>query len=626
MTTVEILPLSGLSAAEAMQAVEALLDLDTGRDSLERLLVLDETAMLHEHADVYQHIDAAKRVEKPLCVTVGSRPGDGRKLDLPGNLGGVQGWPVVWVSRPAGINWRVAKAAVANRHPGNVPAALDQHPLVRLLAVEEMFDRVQRKFLEEVPGRIASPGLWLAGADDEAATFAGALAVAIRRICEPGSGTGGPFGELLPDRTGGASLSESGPLARYLGRAMEMDRAASHALGKRSGLGGMVNRGSNGVRGYVSKLAEALTDFRDLIMQVLRDASASGELTVNQRDLIGNAGLEFEARPGYASATGAAVEQSLIYQTLDRAVKGGDSIPLLAKRLIETERQVTRHGSASYLPEVDKRCPTTLLARLADSPEKAPRFRTVADARNELGLDDAAAAAQALVDLILFVANREWSPASVTARELAGARAALDGTRKALTEHASAAGGPRGGARGARLSRLGANLLPALCDLVLHVVMAELASPCASGQEALRAAHDKAATMLGEWTRHVQAEGVAAKPPFASYTTHEALHVTEDDIAGVRDALLYPATDEMWQLCTPADLGALDVDRPPISIRFAPRLNMEALIGTVPRDEPVWTSSGSYAGVLRLVPLRAGVASSNWSNADAVGLPTVTER
>jgi hypothetical protein len=630
--TVEILSLSSLSVAQAQQAADALLDIDNGADRLERLLVLDDTALLDEHAAVYQHIEAANRVEKVQCVTAGPRAGDGRKLELPGNLGGTLGWPVLWVSRPGGINWRVAKSAKANRHPGSVPATLDQqHPLIRLLSVDEMFDRVYERLDHEVPGRVASPGLWLAGADDEAATFAGALAVAIRRVCEPGPGTDGPFGELLPARAGGARLSESGPLARYLGRMAEMDREASRALGKLGGLGAMLKRGDNDVQRYVIKVGEALTDLHDLTVQLLREASAAGiagELTVNQRDLVRNAGLEFEAEtsPRPLSGTaGSAAEQSLIYRTLARAVRGGDSIPLMAKRMIATERQITRRGSASYLPEVDKSCPPSLLAQFADAPQRVPRRAAVAEARRELGLHDAQAAAQALKDLILDVANREWSPASVTSRELAGARAALDGTRKALTEHASTTGGVRGGARGARLSRLGERLLPVLCDLVLHAVAVELASPSASGQEALRAAHDGAAGMLDEWTRQVQAHGVAAQPPFANYGAHDALHGMADDAAGVRDALLYPASDEMWQLCAPADLSALDVDAPLISILFASRLNKEALTGTVPGDEPVWTSSGSFAGLLRLVSLRAGVASWNWAKANAGGMSTATE-
>jgi hypothetical protein len=627
--TVEILPLSGLPAAGARQAADALLDLDTGPDRLERLLVLDDTALLDEHGPVYEHIDTAKRVEKLLCVTVGPRTGDGRKLELPGNLGGVQGWPVLWVSRPGGINWRVAKSAVANRHPGTASATLDQHPLVRLLSVDEMFDRVHKTFLDNVPHRVASPGLWLAGADDEAATFAGALAVAIRRVCEPGPASGEPFGDLLPARAGGASLSETGPLARYLGRIAEMDREASRALEKAGGLGSMLKRGDSGVQRYVIKVGEALTDLRELIVQVLRDAGVAGpggELTANQRDLVRNAGLEFEAETAqHHQSRTAAIEQSLIYRTLARAVKGGDPIPLVARRLTETERQVARRGSASYLAEVERYCSPTLLMRLADAPQRAPRHASVEEARRELGLDEAQAARQALTDLVLTVANREWSPTGVTPRELAGARTALDGTRKALTEHASTAGSVRGGARGARLSRLGESLLPVLCDLVLQAVALELASPSATGQEALRAAHKKTTDMLAEWTRHVKAHGVTARPSFASSSADDTSHLMEDDVTGVLEALQYPARDEMWQLCGPGDLSALDVDVPPIPIRFASRLSRDALIGRVPGEEPVWTSSGSFAGLLRLVPLLAGVAYSGWGNTDPVGLPTGTE-
>jgi hypothetical protein len=629
--TVQILSLFGLSAVQAQQAAEALLDIDTdtGPERLERLLVLEGTAMLGEHAPIYQHLDAANRVEKFLCVTVGPRTGDGRKLELPGNLGGAIGWPVLWVSRPGGINWRMAKAAVANRHPGSVPPNLDQHPLVSLLSIDEMFDRVHER-LAEVPVRVASPGLWLAGADDEAVTFAGALALAIRHVCEAGPGTDAAFNELLPARAGGARLSESGPLARYLGRIDEMDREASRALAKLGGLGAMLKRGDNGVQRYVIKVGEALTDLRDLIIQVLRDASVAStadKMTANQRGLVRNAGLEFEAETSAdpSRMTGSATEQSLIYRTIARAISGGDSIPLVAKRLTATERQITRYGSKSYLPEVESCCPPSLLARLADAPQRVPRHASIADARSELGLDDAKAAAQALQDLALAVANREWSPASITARELAGARAGLDGARKALTEHASTVSGVQGGVRGARLSRLSESRLPVLYDLVLRTVSLELASPSTSGQEALRAARARAAAMVEEWTRHVQAHGVAAQPPFASSSARDAVYALEDDVATARDALLYPARDEMWQLCTPVDLNVLDVDAPPISIRFASRLNREALAGTVPGDEPVWTSSGSFAGLLRLVSLRKGIASSSWNMPDAVGLSTVTE-
>ena len=83
--SVEVLSLSGLSAAEAVSAAMALLDIDSGGpDRVDRLLVLDDTPMLAEHLESYQRIDTSHRVGKLMCVAVGPRPAGERKLLLPG--------------------------------------------------------------------------------------------------------------------------------------------------------------------------------------------------------------------------------------------------------------------------------------------------------------------------------------------------------------------------------------------------------------------------------------------------------------------------------------------------------------------------------------------------------------
>ena len=618
--SVEILSLCGLSAVEAERAAAAKVDIETGPDRLEMLLVLDDLARLGEHIDVYRQIDTAHRVYKLLCVTVGPRPKDELKLEFPGNLGGVQGSPVLWVSRPAGVDWAVTKSLVANRHPGFVATTVDRHPLIGLLAVEEIFLRVHEALLDKVPGRVASPGLWLAGGDDEAATFAGALAVAIQRVCEPGSAPYASFAELRPDQVGGARLAEAGPVDRYLGRVGELDRAAAHAIGRRTGLGGVLGGGGSEAQDHVVRVGEALTDMRDLVDHVLRDANVAGgigELKDNQKALLHGAGLEFEAQgmphPVMQTAASAAA-QSPVYRAVASAIRGGDSIPSVGERLIATEREVGRVGSAAYRPQVEARCPSGLLAVLA-APQKVPRRASAAQVRRELGLEGAVTAARGLADLIVGVANREWSPSSVTSSELVRAKAALDGTRKALTAFASEAGGTRGGVRGGRLTRLGESLVPVLRDLILHALAVELASPSASGPEALRAGRERADAMLKEWTDMVAAHGVAARPSFAGTGAHDSPYAIEDDVTRIRDALLYPVRGEMWQLCAPADLSALDVDAPTLSIRLASRLAKDVL-GVLPGDEPVWTSSGKFAGILRLVPLRAGMAESSWSKTD----------
>jgi hypothetical protein len=628
--TVEILSLSGMSAAAATAAATALLDIDSGNgpDRLDRLLVVDDTAMLGEHADVYPQIENSNRVEKLLCVTVGPRPDGSWKLSLPGNLGGNQGTPVLWVSRPAGIDWRVGKAAKANRHAGATVSTVDhQHPLVKLLVLDEVFDKIL-EVMDGFPHRAASPGLWLAGADDEAATFAGALAIAIRRVSEPGPGLDGPFRELLPDRAGGARLAENGPLARHLDRLGESDREIARELDGKSSLGGMLRRGDGGIPRHVARIGEALASLRDLVDRLMREAhvpAGTAPLEPRQRSLVRNAGVEFEAEmtPRPPAGTAIPAEETLTYRAVAGAIRDGDSIPLAGKRLMATEHQVTRHGSDRYRPQVAQLCPQALIETLHAPPRKTPRG-DIGKVRHELGIDQATAAAQALLAFVIDVANREWSPTAVAPAELVRVRAALDGTGKALAEYARGAGVARGGVRAARAARLGDSLLPVLREFIVHQVAAEMAAPSANGPEALRGARDRAAALLASWAAHVQAHGVTALPPFANDLALVGAASIEEDVATVREALLYPVREEMWQLCAPGDLSALDVDADTASIRFASRLNERALAG-LPGGEPVWTSSGTLAGQLRLVQLRAGVAESTWGVADPVGPQAVME-
>jgi hypothetical protein len=224
-------------------------------------------------------------------------------------------------------------------------------------------------------------------------------------------------------------------------------------------------------------------------------------------------------------------------------------------------------------------------------------------------------AAKALDDLIVAVANLEWSPLTASASEVARIRVALEGVRKALTDYADAVGSA---GNGARPTRLGESLAPVLRDLVLQVLPTESVQPSASGQEAFEAARQRAAGLLADWVQHVQANGVSSQPPFAKSGVHDVFpYADEDDVAEIREALLYRPIQEMWQLCAPADLGALNAAVVPEVVRFASRLNRDALAGTVPGDQPVWTSSGSYAGILRLVPLRSGLVSTSWSESSA---------
>lgn len=596
--TVVIHRLSGLDASAADAATDRLLDIVKGPADLRKLLVVDDTALLVEHEAVYIKIDTSQRTEKKLCVAVGPRQEGGRKLRLPGNLGGGRDFPVLWVSNPAGINCRVSVAAVALGHPAGKASGLDL--LIEILLDQEMYDNVHEIFAE-VPYGVANPGMWLVGQDDEAATFAAALVLAIRTLCGPGPGAEGPFRELLPSAAHGASLAEDGSLARYRDEVL----AASDGAGKRTGFGGRF-RGQADLHTRLIEAGAALADLRHEVSQLLQNANTIGDLNDNQHRLIASAGIVFATAPLTPASprrAGAAAEQPLIYRAVAKALAGGDALPLVSKRLSLTERELKHKGSRSYLPEVDECCPQQLIDRLANPPERPSRRG--ADGQPAQDLAQAATAARALENLIVTVASREWSPVGPSRSEVGRIRAVLDGAGRAMTEYAGKAG-TTSKVRGARPARLAEMLAPVLRDLVIHVVGAEIARPSDAALEALESARTRTGKLIEDWVEAMKADGISSQPPFPSSSVSQtASHASPDDVSEIREALLYQHVDEMWQLCRPDDLkNALDLRVRPVVLGFAGRANKDALAPTLSRDQPVWTTSGSNAGLLRLVSLR----------------------
>jgi hypothetical protein len=89
----------------------------------------------------------------------------------------------------------------------------------------------------------------------------------------------------------------------------------------------------------------------------------------------------------------------------------------------------------------------------------------------------------------------------------------------------------------------------------------------------------------------------------------------DDNMAAIREALRHDPRQEMWQLCGPDDLSALDVAGSWRVVAFAPRLTKDAL-GVMLPPETIWTRSGSYAGLIRLVPLRPAATRVEWTDPD----------
>jgi hypothetical protein len=669
--TVEVLRLSGLQDGDADQVAGALLDDQRAHPDLSRLVVIDDTAALIGHAAVYERLLTSRRLDHLLCVAVGPRAGHSKEFRFPGNISGAQGSALLWVSDPYGIDWRLAASAIAVGHSGNSASGLDH--LVELLSVDEVFDRVC-EIARHVPGGVASPGIRLAGAGDEAASFAAAFVMVIRRLTtrEPGlvAGADEPFKALLGAQAGTVNLTEHGELSRCREDVAVSCAAATDAATRWAGVSGMLGFGPPDVRDHVIKTATALGVFRDRAASLMRDAHAPGGLTEKQRDRLTAAGVRLPAPPAAipgggqdTEAPGTGSGRSAVSRAIAEAVRGGDPLPRVTRRLNLTASALHHGGSASYLPEVDQACPPELLRELAGppAPPRQPRWwlpaagalaaalgtlvavgwNAAAGAavgviafaimmtaavwswrvrfsawRRQLALDEALHSAGALADLITAVAAKEWSGGSATSEEITRARIALDGVAKRLTEHADAVGDSGRGPQAARLSE---SLMPGLCDLVIVALAAGSASD--GGQAAFEQARAKTTELITDWTEYARKHGALTPPPFAIVATNDVSYADQGEMAEITEAVQHDPHDVMWQLCSAADLSALDVTGMPQVVAFAPRMTRQPLADVLPPDT-VWTSSGEHAGLLRLVPLRAGIASTSWKTDERrPGLP-----
>jgi hypothetical protein len=595
---VEVLWLRDRSGAEAEDEAERMVDTHTGPADLSRLLVIDDTSLLADHAAVFRRIIGSRRVDSLLCIATGPRQKGTtyRPPLVPGSLTGTHGPGMLWVGDPDGIDWGDAPGTRIKGRKRSQPDGLAR--LVELLHVEAVFDAVADAFEHRVPYRAASPGLRLAGADDEAAAFRAALALAIERLTQTGGGDADPFRSLLSDP--GAVAIGTGSLADCT-HAVTSALAATEAEAKKAaGSLRRFRRADGAIEEQARAAGAALGALREQVIGLFRTANTAGSLTSSQHEVLRDAGLQFSSAPEAGPPQDLEPDQLPSFRAIADALESGDTLPFVRCRLAVTAGEVKRFGSAAYLPQVDTACPASLPASLAGVGElPAPLRRGGADAvRQELGLDAADRAADGLITLVQAVANREWSPTAPDPDELDRARIALDGIQNALTEYGSAAS-PAGAAHRVRLSE---SLRPVLRALVCQVLKDEYGAPGATGQDTLDAAERRTRDLLKDWTDLVQAHGLAARPKFALSAAADVSYTAESDLAAIREALQTDPRDQMWQLCGQDDVTALHVGPDPVAVRFAPRQNEEELKKSVPRDT-LWLSAGARAGLLRLVPL-----------------------
>lgn len=234
----------------------------------------------------------------------------------------------------------------------------------------------------------------------------------------------------------------------------------------------------------------------------------------------------------------------------------------------------------------------------------------------EIGTDVLVRAADDL-DALLARAAADWAgldARATTQDALSRYQAAVDGVAEALS---------------ARLGRLDRELdgrPPRLETGYLSTVRRQLADLVA---EALRpsldglAEHDLSAhardaarrteTLLGQWTRHVEAHGAVEPPPFARDQDPSPAPDTSEELRRLTAAAALDPLGEMWQLCAADDLVALEVTPHELyTVAFGPRRGRPAFGRTVPADT-VWVPA-LRAGVLRLTPLRSDTVIWTWND------------
>ncbi|RDG37853.1 hypothetical protein [Streptomyces corynorhini] len=141
-----------------------------------------------------------------------------------------------------------------------------------------------------------------------------------------------------------------------------------------------------------------------------------------------------------------------------------------------------------------------------------------------------------------------------------------------------------------------------------------------AGAHALHRTEERVHDLLSTARRHLRHNGVLAPPPF---TAGDRPRTSSANLLGTdphRPAELVGAEADrqaVVQLSSP-EQGAL-LSRDPAAavwVRFAPEAvraeveNAWQASGSIPPEEALWTSSGRYAGLIRLTPLRMGVVDT----------------
>ncbi|MEV2277068.1 hypothetical protein AB0I72_15940 [Nocardiopsis sp. NPDC049922] len=182
--SVHHLDLRGATLAEARDRVRERFGPGSPLTHSTRLLLLDDTDRLVDHADAYEDALVSGRVSTVVCVAVGAlvHGSDGAHLDRSELLRGGRDITTLWVDDETGVDWAAHRSRMARPHPGAPPGSrTGLYTLIDVLHLPEVFDHVV-SLGQSMPESTASPGLLWVGSEIGAGAVDAALASAARDL------------------------------------------------------------------------------------------------------------------------------------------------------------------------------------------------------------------------------------------------------------------------------------------------------------------------------------------------------------------------------------------------------------------------------------------------------------
>ncbi|TKK85241.1 hypothetical protein FDA94_26595 [Herbidospora galbida] len=152
-----------------------------------------------------------------------------------------------------------------------------------------------------------------------------------------------------------------------------------------------------------------------------------------------------------------------------------------------------------------------------------------------------------------------------------------------------------------------------LSDLVMEA-MAPRLRVLVSGTTAVHGeqVRHKAAELFEVWEDHVSGRSPYDTPPFGRERQLTPERRLNEDLPELLAAAGADPRGEMRQFCSAGEIPLLDLGAEPMTVRFASQRDRAALADSLPTGV-TWIPSTQFAGTLRLLPLRGGVARQSWA-------------